>query len=117
MEQKQWSYNRLERIEATITDQTAEAIRRGQAETGLSIGELIDRMALNTMPREAGKAILLILENVTITISALSDEERRKALMEVVTTLVALLPASVLNDLFDAALTDRRGSAICANGA
>lgn len=92
MEKAQHNGTKLERIEATVMPQTAESIRRSQEDTGLTIGELIDRMTLHIKPRDAQVAIQLILEDVAIIISELSAEQTREVLSAVTSTLTALLP-------------------------
>lgn len=83
---------KLEKIEATVMPQTAESIRKSQEETGLTIGELIDRMTLHIKPRDAKVAIQLILEDVAIIISELTTEQTLEVLSAITSTLTALLP-------------------------
>ena len=83
---------KLEKIEATVMPQTAESIRKSQEETGLTIGELIDRMTLHIKPRDAKVAIQLILEDVAIIISELTAEQTLEVLSAITSTLTALLP-------------------------
>ena len=104
MENAQHNGVKLEKIEATIMPQTAESIRRSQEETGLTVGELIDRMTLHIKPRDAKVAIQLILEDVAIIISDLTAEQTRETLSAVTSTLTALLPLDTMKLSFHDAI-------------
>ena len=104
MENAQHKGVKLEKIEATIMPQTAESIRRSQEETGLTVGELIDRMTLHIKPRDAKVAIQLILEDVAIIISDLTAEQTRETLSAVTSTLTALLPLDTMKLSFHDAI-------------
>ena len=75
MEQKK---STLKEIKATVMPQTAEGLQMPMEETGLTIGEVIDRLTLQMCPDDLGFAVCFAQEQVFFTISNLPEEEQEE---------------------------------------
>ena len=93
----------LVQIEATVMRQTLGSLLRSVEETGLSIGEVIDRLALHMKPTRPEFALQLILEEIRIILSDLPGEQKDATLCEVLIFLAALLPTDAIERIQDAA--------------
>ena len=81
MEQKK---STLKEIKATVMPQTAEGLQMLMEETGLTIGEVIDRLTLQMCPDDLGFAVCFAQEQVFFTISNLPEEEQEEALTKII---------------------------------
>ena len=68
----------LKEIKATVMPQTAEGLQMLMEETGLTIGEVIDRLTLQMCPDDLGFAVCFAQEQVFFTISNLPEEEQEE---------------------------------------
>lgn len=93
----------LVQIEATVMRQTLGSLLRSVEETGLSIGEVIDRLALHMKPTRPELALLLILEEIRTILLNLPGEQKDAMLCEVLIFLAALLSTDAIERIQDAA--------------
>ena len=70
MEQKK---STLKEIKATVMPQTAEGLQMLMEETGLTIGEVIDRLTLQMCPDDLGVADCFAQDQVFFSISNLPE--------------------------------------------
>lgn len=104
MEQKK---SILKKIKATVMPQTAEALQTLMEQTGLTIGEVIDRLTLQMYPNKLEQAVLLAVEQVMFSISNLPEEQAEIALTETLVFLAGFIPAGHLKGLEEKALINR----------
>lgn len=104
MEQKK---STLKEIKATVMPQTAEGLQMLMEETGLTIGEVIDRLTLQMCPDDLGFAVCFAQEQVFFTISNLPEEEQEEALTKIIIFLAGLVPVDHLKGLEQAAISNR----------
>ena len=81
MEQKK---STLKKIKATVMPQTAEGLQMLMEETGLTIGEVIDRLTLQMCPDDLGFAVCFAQDQVFFSISNLPEEEQEEALTKII---------------------------------
>lgn len=89
----------LKEIKATVMPQTVEGLQVLMDQSGLTIGEVIDRLALHIRPYELAPAVLLAVEQVIFSVSNLPEEQLEDALSEIMVYLAAFVPADRLKDL------------------
>ena len=104
MEQKK---STLKEIKATVMPQTAEGLQMLMEETGLTIGEVIDRLTLQMCPDDLGFAVCFAQDQVFFSISNLPEEEQEEALTKIIIFLAGLVPADHLKGLEQAAISKR----------
>lgn len=90
MEQKK---STLKEIKATVMPQTAEGLQMLMEETGLTIGEVIDRLTLQMCPDDLGFAVCFAQDQVFFSISNLPEEEQEEALTKIIIFLAGLVPS------------------------
>ena len=73
----------LKEIKATVMPQTAEGLQMLMEETGLTIGEVIDRLTLQMRPDDLGFAVCFAQDQVFFSISNLPEEEQEEALTKI----------------------------------
>lgn len=96
MEQKK---STLKEIKATVMPQTAEGLQMLMEETGLTIGEVIDRLTLQMCPDDLGFAVCFAQDQVFFSISSLPEEEQEEALTKIIIFLAGLVPVDHLKGL------------------
>ena len=101
MEQKK---STLKEIKATVMPQTAEGLQMLMEETGLTIGEVIDRLTLQMCPDDLGFAVCFAQDQVFFSISSLPEEEH---LTKIIIFLAGLVPVDHLKGLEQAAISKR----------
>lgn len=74
----------LKEITATVMPQTEEGLQTLMEQTGLTIGEVIDRLALQIYPEKPEQAILLAEEQVIFSLTKLTEKQTEKALTEII---------------------------------
>ena len=67
------------RIEATVMKMTAEGLEKLSNETGLSIGEVIDRLTMNMRADNKDLAVSIAYQEVIMLLSRLPQEENSAA--------------------------------------
>lgn len=87
MEQKK---STLKEIKATVMPQTAEGLQMLMEETGLTVGEVIDRLTLQMCPDDLGFAVCFAQDQVFFSISNLPEEEQEEALTKIIIFLAGL---------------------------
>ena len=76
-------------------------------ETGLTIGEVIDRLTLQMRPDDLGFAVCFAQDQVFFSISNLPEEEQEEALTKIIIFLAGLVPVDHLKGLEQAAISKR----------
>ena len=89
----------LKEITATVMPQTEEGLQTLMAQTGLTIGEVIDRLTLQIYPERQEQAILLAEEQVIFSLTKLTEKQTEKALTEIIIFLAGYVPAEHLVEL------------------
>lgn len=89
----------LKEITATVMPQTEEGLQTLMEQTGLTIGEVIDRLALQIYPEKPEQAILLAEEQVIFSLTKLTEKQTEKALTEIIIFLAGYVPAGHLMEL------------------
>ena len=97
----------LKEIKATVMPQTAEGLQMLMEETGLTIGEVIDRLTLQMRPDDLGFAVCFAQDQVFFSISNLPEEEQEEALTKIIIFLAGLVPVDHLKGLEQAAISKR----------
>lgn len=83
---------KLREIKATVMRNTEESLRKISQESGMTIGEVIDRLTLRMCPKDVEIALQLIEEEIIICFSGLDHADCENAFVMLVTDLVASLP-------------------------
>lgn len=107
-EVKQKKKGELVDIQATVMKETLDGINSICETSGLTIGEVIDRLTLKMVPYEADFAIQLAQEQMVICLSGLDEEEYTKAFIEILVVLLAALPTEELETLGARAIEKRQ---------
>lgn len=106
-EVKQKKKGELVDVQATVMKETLDGINSICETSGLTIGEVIDRLTLKMVPYEADFAIQLAQEQMVICLSGLDEEEYTKAFIEILVVLLAALPTEELGTLGARAIEKR----------
>lgn len=86
-------------ITATVMVQTETALKRMMESTQLTIGEVIDRLALQMIPRDKEAAAVLAGERVAMCFSQLPKAESKGEYIEFLTMLASILSPKELDEL------------------
>lgn len=86
-------------INATVMVQTEAALKSMMESTQLTIGEVIDRLALQMTPRDKDTAVVLAGERVAMCFSQLPKAQFRAAYLEFLTMLASILSPEELDEL------------------
>lgn len=86
-------------ITATVMVQTETALKRLMESTQLTIGEVIDRLALQMTPRDKEAAAALASERVAMCFSQLPKAQSMAAYLEFLTMLASILSPKELDEL------------------
>lgn len=86
-------------ITATVMVQTEAALKQMMESTQLTIGEVIDRLALQMTPRDKDAAAVLAGERVAMCFSQLPKAESKGAYIEFLIMLAAILSPEELDEL------------------
>ena len=86
-------------ITATVMGQTETALKRMMESTQLTSGEVIDRLALQMIPRDKEAAAVLAGERVAMCFSQLPKAESKGAYIEFLTMLASILSPKELDEL------------------
>ena len=101
------------RIEATVMKMTAEGLEKLSNETGLSIGEVIDRLTMNMRADNKDLAVSIAYQEVIMLLSRLPQEENSAAFIELVTVLLAMVPEEYVEDIYKKAALGRENANRC----
>lgn len=86
-------------INATVMVQTEAALKSMMESTQLTIGEVIDRLALQMTPRDKDAAAVLAGERVAMCFSLLPKAQFRAAYLEFLTMLASILSPEEMDEL------------------
>lgn len=81
----------VRKIHANVMKQTEQGLLRLAKESGLSVGEIIDRVTLNMRPSDPELAVQLLEEEIIICLSGLSDEDYKIAVTDLIVDLVSVV--------------------------
>lgn len=101
MSEQHKNTHQLKKIEATVMEPTADALENLMEQTGMTMGEAIDRLALHLKPTDPERASTIVLEEILYIFSYLDKDGFFEALFRVVLGLGACLPDSVVESLGD----------------
>jgi len=100
-------------IEATVMKMTAESLEKLSNETGLSIGEVIDRLTMQMKAKDKDLAVSIAYQEVIMQLSNLPQEETDVAFLELVTVLLAMVPEEYVEDVYERAALGRENANRC----
>ena len=89
----------MEKLEITVTKMTADALRKVADMSGIPIGEVVDRYALNVAPDNPDNAFILLMEHYLICISRLSKEDSARVFGDVCGLFLGSIPPEELDDM------------------
>lgn len=79
-------------IEAHVLCETMLALRQMADNTDLSVGEVIDRLALHICPKKTAEAVHIALEEIGIVFSKLNEADAVDAVRDLISLLTSCLP-------------------------
>jgi len=100
-------------IEATVMKMTAEGLEKLSNETGLSVGEVIDRLTMQMKAKDKDLAVSIAYQEVIMQLSNLPQEETNSAFLELVTVLLAMVPEEYVEDVYERAALGRENANRC----
>ena len=86
-------------INVKVMSQTKEVLDVIAKTGGLSIGEVIDRLTLKLSPDDVDEAQILILENLLITTSRLTQEQSDEVVLKVLKVLGSACVEDMRNEM------------------
>ena len=89
----------MEELNIKVTKMTADALRKVSEEAHLSIGEVVDRYALNVAPYDPKQAVLLIVEHYLICVSRLSQKGSDQVFGEICGVFLGTIPPEELDEV------------------
>lgn len=95
--------NHLEDLKITVMKTTAQDLRRISEETGLAIGEAVDRLAERMTTTDPEIAKILIQEDLVIIPVKLSREQREDVFKEIAKSLLMTFDPDTMVDLVEQA--------------
>lgn len=88
----------MEKLNITVTDMTANALRKVAEEAHIPIGEVVDRYALNVAPDNPDNAFLLILEHYFVCVSRLTPKDSARVFGDICGIFLGSIPPEELDD-------------------
>lgn len=95
--------NHLEDLKITVMKTTAQDLRRISEETGLAIGEAVDRLAERMATTDPEIAKILIQEDLVIIPAKLNREQREDVFKEIAKSLLMTFDPDTMVDLVEQA--------------
>ena len=89
----------MENLNIAVTEMTANALRKVAEEAHISIGEVVDRYALNVAPDNPDNAFLLIMEHYLICVSRLSKKDSAQVFGNICGVFLGSIPPEELDDI------------------
>ena len=89
----------MEELKIEVTKKTADALRKVAGEAHISIGEVVDRYALNTAPDDPDSAFLLAMEQYLICVSRLSKKDSAQVFGDVCGIFLGSIPPEELDGI------------------
>ena len=90
---------KIAEINVKVMGKTKEVLEDIAETGGLSIGEAIDRLTLKLSPDDVDTAQILILENILITTSRLTQEQSDEAILKVLKVLGSACVEDMRNEM------------------
>lgn len=100
--------NHLEDLKITVMKTTAQDLRRISEETGLAIGEAVDRLAERMAATDPEIAKILIHEDLVIIPVKLSREQREDVFKEIAKSLLMTFDPDTMVDLVEQAKEEQQ---------
>ena len=100
--------NHLEDLEITVMKTTAQDLRRISEETGLAIGEAVDRLAERMTTTDPEIAKILIQEDLVIILAKLNREQREDVFKEIAKSLLMTFDPDTMDDLVEQAKEEQQ---------
>lgn len=91
--------DKQETLEITVSETTAEELRNAAKETGMSIGQIVDELALEIAPNDPRTATILALRNACAILSYLDYEDYQKAYFDLTVAFMAYYPPKAFSEL------------------
>lgn len=89
----------MKKITITVSDQTANELKRISKEYHIPIGEIVDRLALQSAPTDPDYAFLGAVEQIIISVSGLSEEDIAKVYGDLAATFFVILSQEELDQI------------------
>ena len=100
--------NHLEDLKITVMKTTAQDLRRISEETGLAIGEAVDRLAESMATTDPEIAKILIQEDLVIIPAKLNREQREDVFKEIAKSLLMTFDPDTMVDLVEQAKEEQQ---------
>ncbi len=100
--------NHLEDLKITVMKTTAQDLRRISEETGLAIGEAVDRLAERMATTDPEIAKILIQEDLVIIPAKLNREQREDVFKEIAKSLLMTFDPDTMVDLVEQAKEEQQ---------
>lgn len=97
----------LEQITITVAKRTAEDLRKLSADAEISVGEVVDRLTERMATTDPDIAIQIIVEDLIIVTSKLSEEDHGKVMEEFAKKILMLCSPESAEELIRAAGKER----------
>ena len=95
-------------IKITVSDQTANELKRISKEYCLPMGEIVDRLALQSAPADPQYAFLGAMEQIIISVSGLNEEGVAKVFGDLAATFFLILSPEELDEVVSDLKAQRR---------
>ena len=89
----------MKTLKITVSDQTANELKRITKEYHIPIGEVVDRLALSAAPTDPQYAFLGAIEQIIISVSGLNEEGGTKVLGDLAATFFFMLSQEELDEI------------------
>ena len=89
----------MKKLTITVSDQTANELKRITKEYRIPIGEIVDRLALSAAPTDPQYAFLGAIEQIIISVSGLNEEGVTKVLGDLAATFFFMLSEEELDEI------------------
>lgn len=89
----------MKTLKITVSDQTADELKRISKTQHIPIGEIVDRLALSSAPTNPEYAFLGAMEQIIISVSGLDEEGVTKVLGDLAATFFFMLSQEELDEI------------------
>lgn len=100
--------DKKETLEITVSKRTAEGLREAAQETGMTIGEIVDSLASETVPTDPKTATIFALQEAFAILSHLDYEDYQKAYFDLTAAIMAYYPPEAFTKLAAEAKLQRK---------
>ena len=98
----------MKTLKITVSDQTANELKRISKEYCLPMGEIVDRLALQSAPTDPQYAFLGAMEQIIISVSGLNEEGIAKVFGDLAATFFLILSPDELDEIVSDLKTQRQ---------